>query len=67
MNENGIQGQNFNVVLRRIHFRRGLAFGVIIITALFAFEIFNYSTTDYALTDLLGELSFLGVHWSTIL
>ncbi|HEX9030130.1 MAG TPA: hypothetical protein VF823_13205 [Anaerolineales bacterium] len=67
MNENGIQGQNFNVVLRRIHFRRGLAFGIIIITALLAFEIFNYSTTDYALTDLLGELSFLGVHWSTIL
>ncbi|MFM8320628.1 MAG: hypothetical protein ACKOC5_06890 [Chloroflexota bacterium] len=46
---------------------RGLAFGVIIITALLAFEIFNYGTTDYALTDLLGELKFMGVRWATIL
>jgi hypothetical protein len=50
-----------------IRFRRGLAFGVIIIAALLAFEIFNYSTTDYALADLLGDLSFLGVRWATIL
>jgi len=44
-----------------------LAFGVIIVTALFAFEIFNYSTTDYALSDLLGDLKFMGLRWSTIL
>jgi hypothetical protein len=40
---------------------------VIIIAALLAFELFNYSTTDYALTDLLGDLSFLGIRWATIL
>jgi len=44
-----------------------MAFGVIIITALIAFEIFNYSTTDFALTDLLGDLKFLGIRWATIL
>jgi len=47
--------------------QRGLAFGAIIITALLAFEIFNYSTTDFALGDLLGVLDFAGVRWATIL
>jgi len=35
--------------------------------ALIAFEIFNYSTTDHALGDLLGELTFAGIPWSTVL
>jgi hypothetical protein len=35
--------------------------------ALIAFEIFNYSTTDFALTDLLSDLRFAGVRWATIL
>jgi hypothetical protein len=47
--------------------RRGAAFGIIILAALVAFEIFNYSTTDYALGDLLGGLEFAGLRWSTIL
>jgi hypothetical protein len=51
----------------KIHIRRGLAFGIIIVGALIAFEVFNYSTTEYALSDLLGDLGFLGIHWSTIL
>jgi hypothetical protein len=38
-----------------------------IIAALLAFELFNYSTTEFALSDLLGELSFVGVGWATIL
>lgn len=67
MNQNGIAGQSIGSFMNRIHFQRGLAFGVIIIAALLAFEVFNYSTTDYALTDLLGELSFVGIRWSTIL
>jgi hypothetical protein len=29
--------------------------------------LFNYSTTDFALNDLLGDLKFLGVAWATIL
>jgi len=43
------------------------ALGIIIITALCAFEMFNYSTTDYALHDLLGDLKFAGIPWATIL
>ncbi len=58
---------SFNVLSNRIRLQRGLAFGVIIIAALLAFEIFNYSTTDFALADLLGDLSFAGVRWATIL
>lgn len=53
--------------MRLVRVRRGLVFGVIIITALFAFEIFNYSTTEHALSDLLGELDFAGIRWATIL
>ena len=46
---------------------RGMAFGVLIVGALLAFEIFNFSTTEYSLQDLLGDLSFAGVRWATIL
>jgi len=51
----------------KIHIPRGFIFGLILFTALVAFEIFNYITTDYALTDLLGDLRFLGVRWATVL
>jgi hypothetical protein len=51
----------------RVQVKRGVVFGLLIITALVAFEIFNYSTTDFALTDLLGNLRFWGVRWATIL
>ena len=51
----------------RVQVKRGVVYGILIITALVAFEIFNYSTTDFALTDLLGELRFWGVRWATIL
>jgi len=51
----------------RIQVKRGVVFGLLIVSALAAFEIFNYSTTDFALTDLLGNLNFWGVRWATIL
>ena len=44
-----------------------MAWGVIIIGALMAFEIFNYSTTQFALNDVLGNLDFAGLRWATIL
>lgn len=47
--------------------RPGVAFVAIIFCALVAFEIFNFSTTEYALRDLLGDLSFGGFYWATIL
>ncbi|HUF37459.1 MAG TPA: DUF3824 domain-containing protein [Anaerolineales bacterium] len=59
--------KEYSTPIGPIRMRRGLVFGVIIIFALLAFEIFNYSTTDYALHDLLGDLSFLDLRWSTIL
>lgn len=52
---------------KRLRLQRGLIFGALIITALLAFEVFNYSTTDFALNDVLGDLKFLGVRWATIL
>lgn len=41
--------------------------GIMIVGALVAFELFNFSTTEYALTDLLGQLQFAGIKWATIL
>ncbi|HUH97003.1 MAG TPA: hypothetical protein VLZ89_06580 [Anaerolineales bacterium] len=46
---------------------RGAAWGLMIVTALLAFEIFNYSTTQFALADVLGNLKFAGFRWATIL
>lgn len=51
----------------RLPLSRGAVFGTLILTALLAFEMFNYSTTEYSLTDLLGSLQFLGLRWATIL
>lgn len=45
----------------------GIAFIVMIFGALIAFEIFNYSTTEHALKDLLGNLTFAGIPWATVL
>lgn len=53
--------------LSSIRVRRGAVFGIIILTALLAFESFNFSTTEYALGDVLGNLSFAGLRWATIL
>ena len=58
---------NISFFSNRIQVKRGLFFGLLMIAALLAFEMFNYSTTDFALTDLLGDLKFLGVRWATIL
>ncbi len=68
MNSQRVQSNStMAAVSQRLRPQRGLAFGVIIITALLAFELFNYSTTDFALNDLLGELTFMGIRWATIL
>lgn len=54
-------------VFTRLRVRPGLIFVLIMFVALIAFEMFNYSTTNYALDDLLGSLKFAGINWSTIL
>jgi len=53
--------------LSRININAVMILGLIIIVALVSFELFNYTTTEYALGDLLGGLTFLGLRWSTIL
>ena len=41
--------------------------GLLLFIALIAFEIFNFDTTRYALSDFLGNTSFANVRWATIL
>ncbi len=48
-------------------FNRGAAWGMMIVGALLAFEVFNFSTTQYALHDVLGDLTFAGLRWATVL
>jgi hypothetical protein len=67
MNAQGKSSNGYSRILQNIQPNRGLLFGLLILGALLAFEIFNYSTTDFALTDLMGDLRFLDVRWATIL
>jgi hypothetical protein len=68
---NVVRSQTIDVALGKawngIITQRGKAFGLMILGALLAFEIFNFSTTEFALNDVLGNLAFAGVKWSTIL
>ncbi len=48
-------------------FPRKTAVGLILAVALFAFEIFNFDTTRYALRDLLGPIQFASIEWAAIL
>lgn len=56
-----------NMQIDKIRLPRPSIFGLLMIAALIAFETFNFGTTEFALQDLLGELSFAGLHWATIL
>jgi hypothetical protein len=59
---------NFLSTFRGMGRSRGALFGGILMVAVLAFEVFNYTTTDFALTDLLGtNLKFIGIRWATIL
>ena len=53
--------------LRGTALKRGAIFGSILFTALLSFEVFNFSTTSFALRDILGDLTFAGLRWSTVL
>jgi hypothetical protein len=67
MNTTAAKDNRFNSFFPHVRMRRGLLFGIIILTALLAFEFFNYSTTVFALKDLMGELEFLSIPWAVIL
>jgi len=61
------QNHKHGVLPQRILTQRGLLIGVILAAALVGFEMFNYSTTEVALRDLLGDLRILGLSWATVL
>lgn len=54
-------------LLANLNLSRKLIAGIILLVALVAFELFNFDTTRYALDNLLGDVSFAGVRWATIL
>jgi len=58
---------SFKSLLQGTAHKRGLIFGLIILCALLAFEVFNYSSTLFALTDILGNLAFGPLRWASIL
>jgi len=60
-------GDALSALFRGRRINRGAAWGAMIIGALLAFEIFNFSTTEFALSDVLGDLKFAGIRWATIL
>src|SRR5512143_1414711 len=68
---NGSVGDGLKTLMRSFRsgraISRGAAWGLIIICALLAFEVFNYSTTQFALRDMLGDLTFAGIRWATVL
>jgi len=54
-------------MLHKVAIKRGLLFGGIILFALLGFEAFNFSSTSFALHDILGDLSFGPFKWSSML
>ncbi|GMQ77741.1 MAG: hypothetical protein BMS9Abin02_0229 [Anaerolineae bacterium] len=46
---------------------RKIIIGLMLVLALFAFEMFNFDTTRYALESFLGEVRFAGLGWAVIL
>lgn len=60
-------GDGLVALFKGRRFNRGATWGLMIIGALLAFELFNFSTTQFALADVLGDLKFAGLRWATIL
>jgi hypothetical protein len=54
-------------LISRLTLRRTTTLGLIMLGALAAFEVFNYGTTEFALRDLMGDLTFGSLRWSVVL
>lgn len=54
-------------LLQNLKIRASAVYMAMIIAALIAFEIFNFSSTSFALRNILGSQVSGGVSWSTIL
>ena len=61
------QGGFGRMVSAGAHMPRQFIIGIFLVLALFAFELFNFDTTRYALQNLLGEVRFAGLAWAAIL
>lgn len=57
----------WNGIFHNKQISRGAAWGAIIIAAVMAFELFNFSATQHALQDILGNVTFAGIQWATVL
>ena len=58
---------SFSKSFTQLKSQKGVMYIIIFILALAAFEAFNFSTTDHALSDVLGDLRFFGIRWATLL
>ncbi len=67
MNAQQTQRQPFSIRQLADKIPSSTLFLAMIFAALLFFELFNFSTTEYALRDLMGSLNFLSVPWATIL
>lgn len=67
MNVSQSMKMSFSKSLAVLKTRKELFYLCVFIFALVSFEAFNYSTTDFALSDLLGDLQFAGIRWATLL
>ncbi len=70
--QNVLYGNGGVEILQRLgsnglRFPRRAIVAIILMVALLAFEVFNFDTTRYALTNLLGPVSFVGLRWASIL
>jgi len=54
-----------NVNLVKKSKQMGAIWGIILVLALVGFEVFNFSTTRFALYDLWGSLGIAGISYAT--
>jgi hypothetical protein len=67
MNVSQSMKMSFSKSFATLRTRKDVLYMIVFVLALMAFEAFNYSTTDFALSDLLGGLRFAGIPWATLL
>jgi len=60
-------GDGLRQLLRRIPRHRGFVFGLMLVGALLAFEAFNYGTTEFAISNLIGGMHFGTLSAATLL
>ncbi|MFO7662438.1 MAG: hypothetical protein R6X18_07575 [Chloroflexota bacterium] len=64
-----VSGNSFHIPMQAGNgfLSRKTIVAAILAVALIAFEIFNFDTTQFALSNLLGDVRFAGIMWASIL